>query len=42
MHRHIGIWLFAAALIAPATASAQGGGRGTAVFHVGSTEIVNV
>ena len=32
-----------AALIAPATAHAQGGGRGTAaVFHVNTTEILNV
>jgi hypothetical protein len=30
------------ALIAPAAAHAQGGGRGTAVFHLGTTEIVNV
>ena len=42
MYRHIGIWFFAAALIAPPTASAQGGGRGTAVFHVGTAEILNV
>lgn len=41
MYRHIGIW-FTAVLIAPAAASAQGGGRGTAVFHLGTTEIVNV
>ena len=42
MYRYIGIVFFAAALIAPAAATAQGGGRGTAVFHVGTTEIVNV
>lgn len=42
MYRHIGIVFFVAALIAPAAATAQGGGRGTAVFHVGTTEIVNV
>ena len=42
MYRHIGIVFFAAALIAPAAATAQGGGRGTAVFQVGTTEIVNV
>jgi hypothetical protein len=42
MNRHIGIWFFAVALIAPAAANAQGGGRGTAVFHVGGTEILNV
>jgi len=42
MNRHIGIWFFAAALIAPTAANAQGGGRGTAVFHVAGTEILNV
>jgi hypothetical protein len=42
MYRHIGVWFFAAAVIAPSTASAQGGGRGTAVFHLGTTEIINV
>jgi hypothetical protein len=42
MYRHIGIWYITAVLIAPAAASAQGGGRGTAVFHLGTTEIVNV
>jgi hypothetical protein len=42
MYRHIGIWFITAVLIAPAAASAQGGGRGTAVFHLGTTEIVNV
>lgn len=42
MYRHIGIWFIPAVLIAPAAASAQGGGRGTAVFHLGTTEIVNV
>lgn len=42
MYRHIGIWFFVGALIVPAAAYAQGGGRGTAVFHVGTTEIVNV
>ena len=43
MSRHIAIWFFAAVLIAPAAASAQGGGRGAAaVFHVGTTEILDV
>ena len=43
MNRHLGIALItAAALTAPAAANAQGGGRGTAVFHVGTTEILNV
>jgi hypothetical protein len=38
------IWssLIGFALIAPAAAYAQGGGRGTAAFHVGTTEILNV
>ena len=40
MHRHIGLGFLVALLIAPA-AQAQAG-RGTAVFHVGTTEIVNV
>jgi len=43
MHRHLGISLITTvALIAPAAAYAQGGGRGTAAFHVGTTEILNV
>ena len=42
MYRHIAISIFVAVVIAPVAASAQGGGRGTAVFHVGTTEIVNV
>jgi hypothetical protein len=42
MYRHIGIWFFAAALIAPTASNAQGGGRGTAAFHLGTTEILNV
>ena len=43
MNRHLGISLITTvALIAPAAAYAQGGGRGTAVFHVGTTEILNV
>ena len=43
MNRHFGISLITTvALIAPAAAYAQGGGRGTAVFHVGTTEILNV
>jgi len=43
MNRHLGISLITtAALIVPAAAYAQGGGRGTAVFHVGTTEILNV
>jgi hypothetical protein len=44
MNRHFGISLITTvALVAPAAAYAQGGGRGTAVFHVGgTTEILNV
>jgi len=44
MNRHLGISLITTvALVAPAAAYAQGGGRGTAVFHVGgTTEILNV
>jgi hypothetical protein len=42
MYKRIAIWFFAVVLIVPAAASAQGGGRGTAAFHVGTTEIVNV
>ena len=43
MNRHLGLSLITTvALIAPAAAYAQGGGRGTAVFHVGTTEILNV
>ena len=43
MNRHLGISLITTvALIAPAAAYAQGGGRGTAAFHVGTTEILNV
>jgi hypothetical protein len=44
MNRHLGISLITTvALVAPAVAYAQGGGRGTAVFHVGgTTEILNV
>ena len=40
--RHIWSLLIGLALIAPAAAYAQGGGRGTAAFHVGTTEILNV
>jgi hypothetical protein len=40
--RYIWSSLIGFALIAPSTALAQGGGRGTAVFHVGGTEILNV
>jgi len=40
--RHIWSLLIGLALIAPAAAYAQGGGRGTAVFHIGTTEILNV
>ena len=40
--RHIWSLLIGLALIAPAAADAQGGGRGTAVFHIGTTEILNV
>lgn len=40
--RYIWSSLIGFALIAPSTALAQGGGRGTAVFHVGTTEILNV
>jgi hypothetical protein len=42
MNRHIGVGFFIAALVASSPAFAQGGGRGTAVFHVAGTEIVNV
>jgi hypothetical protein len=42
MHRHIGVGFFIATLVASSPAFAQGGGRGTAVFHVGGTEILNV
>ena len=42
MNRYVGIWLLASAIIAPAAAHAQVGGRGTAVFHLGTTEILNV
>jgi len=40
--RYIWSLLIGFALIAPSTAWAQGGGRGTAAFHVGTTEILNV
>jgi len=40
--RYIWSSLIGFALIAPAAAYAQGGGRGTAAFHVGTTEILNV
>lgn len=42
MYRQIAVWFFIATLIASSPAFAQGGGRGTAVFHVGTTEILNV
>jgi hypothetical protein len=42
MNRHIGAWFFIATLIAASPSSAQGTGRGAAVFHVGGTEILNV
>jgi hypothetical protein len=42
MNRHIGASLFIATLIAASPSFAQGGGRGTTVFHVGGTEILNV
>ncbi|HKH71494.1 MAG TPA: hypothetical protein VKA59_09105 [Vicinamibacterales bacterium] len=41
MYRPIAVWFFIATL-ASSTALAQGGGRGTAVFHLGTTEILNV
>jgi hypothetical protein len=41
-NRHVIVLIASAVLTAPAAASAQGGGRGTAVFHVGTTEILNV
>lgn len=42
MNRHIGAWFFIATLTAASPSFAQGGGRGTAVFHVAGTEILNV
>jgi hypothetical protein len=42
MYRQIAVGFFTVTLIASSTAFAQGGGRGTAVFHLGTTEIVNV
>jgi len=41
MYRQIAVWFFIATL-ASSTATAQGIGRGTAVFHLGTAEIVNV
>src|SRR5687767_3358890 len=41
MYRQIAVWFFIVTL-ASSTASAQGVGRGTAVFHLGTTEILNV
>lgn len=42
MYTRIAMWFFALVLMAPAAASAQGGGRGIASFHLGTTEILNV
>ena len=39
---YLTLLIASAALIAPSGAAAQGGGRGTAVFHVGGAEILNV
>ena len=42
MYRQIAVGFFTVTLIASSTAFAQGGGRGTAVFNLGTAEIVNV
>jgi hypothetical protein len=43
MNRYVGTLLMAAAaLVMPSVADAQVGGRGTAVFHAGTTEIIHV
>jgi hypothetical protein len=42
IHESLTFAIVVAVLIAPSVAAAQGGGRGTAVFHLGSTEIINV
>ena len=39
---YLTLLIASAALIAPSGAAAQGGGRGTAYFHVGGAEILNV
>jgi hypothetical protein len=39
---YLTLLIASAALVAPSGAAAQGGGRGTAVFHVGGAEILNV
>jgi hypothetical protein len=41
-NEYLTLLIASAALIAPSSAGAQGGGRGTAVFHLGAAEIVNV
>lgn len=41
-NQYLTLLIAAAALVAPSVANAQGGGRGTAVFHVGTAEILNV
>ena len=42
INRYLTLLIASAAFIAPSSAGAQGGGRGVAVFHAGTTEIVNV
>jgi hypothetical protein len=42
MRTNRNFWIVLIALAAPSVAAAQGGGRGTAVFHVGTAEILNV
>lgn len=42
INTHLTLLIAGAALIAPSGAAAQGGGRGTAVFHLGKAEILNV
>ena len=41
-NEYLTLLIAGAALIAPSSAGAQGGGRGVAVFHAGTAEIVNV
>jgi hypothetical protein len=41
-NRYVIVLIATAVLTAPAAAYAQGGGRGTAVFHLGTAEILNV
>jgi len=42
MRTNRNFWIVLIALAAPSVAAAQGGGRGTAAFHLGSTEILSV